>query len=90
MLDIGIVYGSEEQAKPVVVGKDTVYVHTDITEVTNTDERGNTTTVYQYNEVQYDKDDYIDLVCEKNASLEAQATEAQEALCELYELLSVE
>lgn len=90
MLEIGIVYGSEEQAKPVVVGKDTVYVHTDITEITNTDEERNSATIYQYNEVQYDKDEYIDLVCEKNAALETQATEAQEALCELYELLSVE
>ncbi len=29
MKDIGIVRGSVEQAKNLIVGKDTVYVHTD-------------------------------------------------------------
>ena len=55
MKDIGIVYGSEEQAKPIIVGVDTVYLHTDIEEI----EDKNNNKVFKYNEIQYDKDEFI-------------------------------
>ena len=35
--------------------------------------------------VQYEKDEYLCLMAEKNASLEQQLTATQLALCELYE-----
>ncbi len=63
MKDVGIVQGSAVQAVPLVVGKDTVYVHMDIHEV-ETDE-GNI--IWQYHEVQYDKDEYIHLMAEQNS-----------------------
>ena len=66
MKDMGIVQGSPEMAVPLVVGKDTVYVHTDIEEVP--DAEGNM--VWQYHEVQYDKDEYIRLMSEKNDELD--------------------
>ena len=53
MKDMGIVQGSAAQAVPLIIGKDTVYVHTDITPVEG--EEG----LFQYHEVQYDKDEYI-------------------------------
>lgn len=53
MKDMGIVRGSASQAVPLIIGKDTVYVHTDITPVEG--EEG----LFQYHEVQYDKDEYI-------------------------------
>lgn len=81
MKDMGIVQGSPEMAVPLVVGKDTVYVHTDIQQVP--DAEGNM--VWQYHEVQYDKDEYIKLLSEKNDSLEQQLTDTQLALCEIYE-----
>lgn len=81
MKDMGIVQGSPEMAVPLVVGKDTVYVHTDIQQVP--DAEGNM--VWQYHEVQYDKDEYIKLLSEKNDSLEQQFTDTQLALCEIYE-----
>lgn len=51
MQDMGIVHGSSTQAVPLIVNKDTVYVHTDITLI----EEG----LYEYRELQYDKDEYI-------------------------------
>ena len=62
MMDMGIVQGSAAMAKPLVIGKDTVYVHTDIQEITDSD--GNT--LYQYHEVQYDKDEFIHILAEYN------------------------
>ncbi len=67
MKDIGIVGGSAAQAVPLVVGKDTVYVHTDIEPVETEDG----TEQYQYHEVQYDKDEYIKLMSERNAETES-------------------
>ena len=87
MIDKGIVRGSESQAKPLIVDVDTVYVHTNIEQVT-TDAEGNTVEgLYQYNEIQYTKDEYIHLLSEKNISLEAEITGTQLALCDVYEML---
>lgn len=87
MIDKGIVRGSESQAKPLIVGVDTVYVHTNIEQVT-TDAEGNSVEgLYQYNEVQYDKDEYIQIMSKKNAALEAEITSTQLALCDVYEML---
>lgn len=69
MKDMGIVRGSAAQAEPLIIGKDTVYVHTDITPVEG--EEG----LFQYHEVQYEKDEYIKMLAEKNQSLEEQLTD---------------
>ena len=62
MKDMGIVQGSAAQAVPLVIGKDTVYFHTDIKKI-DTDPLGNPTdNFYQYHEVQYEKDEYIQLM----------------------------
>lgn len=78
MKNMGIVRGSEEQAKELIVGFDTVYVHKNIKKLEDGD--------YQYEEVQYDKDEYIELIAEKNKTLEKQVTDTQLALTELYEM----
>ena len=57
---MGIVRGSAAQAVPLIIGKDTVYVHTDITPVEG--EEG----LFQYHEVQYEKDEYIKLMAEQS------------------------
>lgn len=87
MIDKGIVRGSESQAKPLIVGVDTVYVHTNIEQVTTDTEGNSVEGLYQYNEVQYDKDEYIQIMSEKNAALEAEITSTQLALCDVYETL---
>jgi hypothetical protein len=42
---------------------------------------------FEYNLVQYDKDEYIKIMDDKNADLEQQITDAQLALCDVYEML---
>lgn len=88
MIDCGYVTGSKEQAVELIVGIDTVYVHDDIQLLKKEDEQGNPVEVYQYHEVQYDKDEYIKVMSEKNSKLENQLTEAQLALCDIYELMA--
>lgn len=78
MKNMGVVKGSEEQAKELIVGFDTVYVHKNIKKLENGD--------YQYEEVQYDKDEYIELMAKTNKTLEKQVTDTQLALTELYEM----
>lgn len=68
MKDYGRVRGSKEQAKPLIIGKDTVYVHTDIVAV----EDGQ----FEYNEIQYGKDEYIKLMAESNNALRVDLSEA--------------
>lgn len=87
MIDCGYVTGSKEQAVELIVGIDTVYVHDDIQLLKKEDEQGNPVEVYQYHEVQYDKDEYIKVMSEKNSELENQLTDTQLALCEVYELI---
>ena len=86
MKEIKNVQGSSQQAQPLIVNKDTVYVHTNIVQATDKD--GNVIdNLYIYDEVQYTKDEYIKLISDKNETLEKEVTETQLALCELYESL---
>ena len=87
MIDCGYVTGSKEQAVELIVGIDTVYVHDDIQLLKKEDEQGNPVEVYQYHEVQNDKDEYIKVMSEKNSELENQLTDTQLALCDVYELI---
>lgn len=84
MKDVGIVQGSEAQAKDIIISVDTVYVHSDIKKVQKKDEKD--PDVWEYHEIQYDKDEYIELIAEKNKTLEKQVTDTQLALTELYEM----
>lgn len=84
MKDVGIVQGSEAQAKDIIISVDTVYVHSDIKKVQKKDEKD--PDVWEYHEIQYDKDEYIKIMAEKNKALEKQVTDTQLALTELYEM----
>lgn len=85
MKDMGIVQGNGEQAKELVIGKDKVYIHTNITQITE-DSGGNAVEdLFQFNEVQYDKDEYIEQLAKQNAELADGLTNTQLALCEVYE-----
>lgn len=81
MKDIGIVKGSEAQAKPIVVGFDTVYVHTNIEQVTTDTEGNSVEGLYQYNEVQYDKDEYTQIMSENITNLYDYSTELLYKVC---------
>ena len=87
MKEIKNVQGSTEQAQPLIVNKDTVYVHTNIVQAT--DEDGNVVDgLYVYDEVQYTKDEYIQIMAEKNETLERDLTDTQLAIAEIYESLA--
>lgn len=85
MKDMGIVQGSAAQAVPLVIGKDTVYVHSDIQQILEDKNGKPITNLFQYHEIQYDKDEYIQLMAQKNQDLEQRLTDTQLALCEIYE-----
>ena len=87
MKEIKNVQGSSQQAQPLIVNKDTVYVHTNIVQAT--DEDGNIVDgLYVYDEVQYTKDEYIQMIAEKNETLERDLTDTQLAIAEIYESLA--
>lgn len=87
MKEIKNVQGSTEQAQPLIVNKDTVYVHTNIVQAT--DEDGNVIDgLYVYDEVQYTKNEYIQIIAEKNETLERDLTDTQLAIAEIYESLA--
>ena len=89
MKEVGRIQGSAEQALPLIVGKDTVYVHTNIQKVEGTDANGEQIeNLFEYDETQYEKDEYIKLLSERGAMLEDSLTETQLALCEVYELIA--
>lgn len=87
MKDCGVIQGSLEQAQPIIVGKTTVYVHTNIEQITKDSDGNPVEDLYSYNEVQYSKDEYIKHLSEQNASLENELLNTQLALCDLYESL---
>lgn len=59
MKEIKNVRGSAAQAVPIIVGKDTVYIHTNIHNVDVENPDGSTHTEYEYDETQFNKDEYI-------------------------------
>lgn len=90
MKEIKNVYGSAQQAKPLIITSDTVYIHTDIQRVTIDAEIDNPPELYQYNEIQYEKDEFLELIVNKNQELEDQITDTQLALTEIYEVLAAD
>ena len=89
MIEIGIVQGTAAQAVPLIIGKDTVYVHTNITPLSQDKSNYPVDGMYEYYEIQYDKDEYIAILSEKSALQELQLTNTQLALTEIYENMEV-
>lgn len=78
---------SKVKPKPVEVTENKVFIATDIKFVDiQTEEHYNKE--YEFNYVEYDKDEYIELISKKNEELEQQVTDTQLALCDVYEMFS--
>lgn len=75
------VHGSEECAKPLIIGKDTVYVHYNIRQETISDGIEDRIE-WLYDEIQYGKDEYIKVMSEKNNELENTINDINTALIE--------
>jgi len=77
---------SQYSPDPVQVLETSVLVSKNIREIEVTDETG-TRTEFEFILIQYEKDEYIKLMDEKNAELEQSLTDTQLALCDVYELI---
>lgn len=64
------VCGSAAQAKPLIIGKTTVYVHSNIQEVLD-EETKEPTGLYTYDEIRYTKDEYLTLMANTTETLGA-------------------
>ena len=71
---------SAEQPEEIVIDEYSVWTAENVTTVTVLDEDGKSHTEYEYDLKQYDKDEYIH-------SMDEQLTDAQMALCDLYEMI---
>lgn len=69
---------------PLVIDEHSVWVHSNITPVEEAVGE-EMFTGFEYDMIQYDKDEYIKIITEKNQNMEAQLTDVQLALVELYE-----
>lgn len=63
------VFGSKESSKPLIVNVDTVYINSNVKEVTREFEDGRSHKEYQYDQIQMTKDEYIELLSSKNEKL---------------------
>lgn len=80
MIDCGRVQGSTAQATNILVGKDTVYVRSNIVHLTD-----GKLGLSEYDEIQYDKDEYLALLSQEKEDLKAQLSETKIALTSLHE-----
>ena len=87
MKDLGIVQ-STERPSDVDIRETKVFVASDVKEVheKKTDEQPGFDG-YSYNLKEYDKDEYIKSIQEKNAELETETAQVQVALTEVYEMI---
>lgn len=85
-------YGTQRSTvKPedVEITESKVFSYEDITEIkVKNPESDDEVTMYEFTLTEYDKDEYIRIQAEKNASLEEQMTQTQVALCDVYEILA--
>lgn len=84
-------YGTQRSTvKPedVEITESKVFTYENIAEIkVKNPESDDEVTMYEFTLTEYDKDEYIRIQAEKNASLEEQMTQAQEAMCEIYEMM---
>ena len=66
------------------IDEKSVWVSENVTEL-QVEQDGMVYTEYEFDQKRYSKDEYIKLIDEKNVELEAQITDTQLALCEIYE-----
>lgn len=84
MRDMGRIQGSEAQAKELIIGVDTVYVHSNIEQKET--EYGS---IYEYDEIQYNKDEYITLMSERISKEEEKISDIRTDITEIDEDLEL-
>ena len=86
MVDYGKVR-STVKPDEIVIDEFSVWQHTDIQEISENVGEENEFVGYEFNMVQYSKDEFILQQATDNAALQQQITDTQLALCEVYELM---
>lgn len=86
MVDYGKVR-SKVRPESVVMDDFSVWRHTDIREVSENVGEENEFVGYEFNMVQYDKNEFILNQAAENSALQQQVTDTQMALCDVYELI---
>ena len=77
---------SAVEPQAVEITETKVFVATDIEQVTsNIDDQE--VQEWQFNLFEYEKDEYIKIISERNLELETELTDTQLALCDVYEML---
>ena len=72
MVELKDVHGSKEASAELIIGMDTVYVHSNVRKVTEAGPDGVVPDdLYVYDEIQYEKDEYIKLMADKSSKLES-------------------
>jgi hypothetical protein len=86
MVDYGKVR-STVKPESIVIDDFSVWQHTNIQEVSENVGEENEFKGFEFNMVQYTKDEFILQQAAENASLSQQVTDMQLALCEVYEMI---
>lgn len=86
MVDYGKVR-STVKPESIVIDDYSVWQHTDIQEVSENVGEENEFKGFEFNMVQYTKDEFILQQATENTSLSQQVTDMQLALCEVYEMI---
>lgn len=73
----------------VEITESLVFIASDVTEITeeSTNENEQTFTGFEFNLIEYTKDEYIQLQADKISAQTDELTRTQLALCDVYELL---
>jgi hypothetical protein len=86
MVDYGKVR-STVKPEPIVIDEFSVWQHTNIQAVSENVGEENEFVGFEYNMIQFTKDEFILQQAAHNAALQQQITDTQLALCEVYELM---
>lgn len=78
---------SSVKPEPIVIDEFSVWQHTDIQEISENIGEENEFVGYEYNMIQYEKDEFILKQATESATIQQQITDTQLALCEVYELM---
>lgn len=78
---------STVEPKQIVVDEHSVWVYSNITKLSEKLPEEQGFEGFEFDMMQYDKDEYILLMSDKNTDLEKQLIDTQIALCEAYELM---
>lgn len=60
MISLKDVWGSKESAQELIIGVDTVYIHSNIRKAEKTDDFIENEDLYVYDEIQMSKDEYLE------------------------------